>query len=183
MNTPNKITVLRILLIPLYMFLFMQGHIYSAIVVFVIASLTDSLDGYIARRNKQVTTFGKLMDPIADKMLICAALVCFLRDSNITVINEWVAIVVLLREFIVTGLRLLAAGEGNVISASKWGKAKTISQIVAVTAVMVDTIDGVSLTIGGSFSITLVFVVIMVVLTLYSGVDYIVKNWGIIQFK
>ncbi len=182
MNTPNKITVARILLIPIYMFLFIYGHIYSAIVVFVIASLTDSLDGYIARRNKQVTTFGKLMDPIADKMLICAALVCFLCDERITVINEWVAIIVLLREFIVTGIRLLAAGEGNVIAASKWGKAKTISQIIAVTAVMIDTIDGVSLTVK-QVNIPLVLVVIMVVLTLYSGVDYILKNRDIIRFK
>lgn len=182
MNTPNKITVARILLIPIYMLLFIYGHIYSAIGVFVIASLTDSLDGYIARRNKQVTTFGKLMDPIADKMLICAALVCFLCDESITVINEWVAIIVLLREFIVTGIRLLAAGEGKVIAASKWGKAKTISQIIAVTAVMIDTIDGVSLTVGG-LSITLVLVIIMVALTLYSGVDYLVKNWSIIRFK
>lgn len=182
MNTPNKITILRILLIPLYMFLFIQGHIYSAIIVFVIASLTDSLDGYIARRNRQVTTFGKLMDPVADKMLICAALVCFLGDSEITVVNEWVAIVVLLREFIVTGIRLIAAGEGEVIAASRLGKLKTISQIIAVTAVMVDTIEGVSLSVG-NFSITFVLVVIMVALTLYSGVDYLVKNRSILQFK
>ncbi len=105
-----------------------------------------------------------------------------LRNEGFTVINEWVAMVVLLREFVVTGMRLIAAGEGKVIAASRWGKAKTISQIVAVTAVMVDTIDGVSLSVGG-FSVTLALVIIMVALTLYSGIDYIVKNWNMLKFK
>lgn len=138
MNTPNRLTLLRILLVPAFMFFLLWGgcpHNYLiAGLIFGLASLTDLVDGKLARKNNQVTDFGKFMDPIADKLLICGAFAAFLQ---LGLSNAWMLIIVLAREFLVTSLRLVVvANGGRVVAANMWGKAKTVSQMVAVIAVM-----------------------------------------------
>lgn len=182
MNIPNKLTILRVLLIPVFMCLFFwdnPNRIWFALGVFVIASFTDNLDGYLARRNNQVTTFGKLMDPLADKLLTMAALVCFLKEG-VSYINVWVVMLILARELIVTGVRLVAMGENKVIAASYWGKAKTVTQFVTIIAIMVDMIVPLSY---NSIDVTFWLVLITVLLTVYSGFDYVRKNWSLLTFK
>lgn len=179
MNTPNKLTLLRVIMVPIFMWAFLSKFYIAAIILFVAAALTDQLDGHLARKNNQVTTFGKLMDPIADKILTIAALICFV-DTDLDFVNAWVVMIVIARELIVTGIRLIALGENEVIAASAWGKAKTVSQMAAIIAVMLDAI--IPLRIGG-FALTFWLILIMVVLTVYSGVDYVVKNRRLITFK
>ncbi len=182
MNTPNKLTLIRVILVPVFMWAFLKGFDIAAIIIFALAAITDQLDGYLARKNNQVTTFGKLMDPIADKVLTIAALVCFI-EAGADFVTSWVVMLVIARELIVTGIRLIAVGENQVIAASSWGKAKTVSQMVTLIAIMVDRI--IPLRIGGSQFLCLTFwlVVLTVVLTVYSGVDYVVKNRRLITFK
>ncbi|MBR5155986.1 MAG: CDP-diacylglycerol--glycerol-3-phosphate 3-phosphatidyltransferase [Clostridia bacterium] len=179
MNTPNKLTMLRVIMVPIFIWAITSGFYIVSIIVFALASLTDQLDGYIARKNNQVTTFGKLMDPLADKILTISALICFL-EIGADFINSWVVMIIIARELIVTGIRQLAMGENTVIAASQWGKAKTVSQMVAIIAVMLDLI--VPLRWGG-FCLTLWLIALAVILTVYSGVDYIVKNRHLITFK
>ncbi len=187
MNTPNKLTLLRVILIPVYMFLFLccgDIGIHIAIAVFLIATLTDQLDGHLARKNNQITTFGKLMDPLADKMLIMSALISFVA-KDIPYITAGVVMVILARELIVTGIRLIAMGENQVIAASMWGKSKTVSQFILVLFVMVFEIvksNWVFLSETCDF-IILVMTVVAVALTIYSGFDYIWKNRNLISFK
>lgn len=180
MNIPNMLTLLRVIMVPAFMWALNSGYFIAAIVIFILASLTDQLDGFLARKNNQVTTFGKLMDPLADKILTISALVCLTEIENAEFINSWVVMVIITRELIVTGIRQLAMGENKVIAASKWGKAKTVSQMAAIIGVMVDLIYPLS---WGSFSLTFWLVALAVVLTLYSGADYIVKNRHLITFK
>ncbi len=179
MNTPNKLTCLRVIMVPVFMLAFEMGMYYFAIIIFALASLTDQLDGHLARKNNQVTTFGKLMDPMADKILTISALVCFVA-SNTDFINSWVVMVIITRELIVTGIRLIALGENKVIAASVWGKAKTVSQLVTILAIMIDKV--LPLRIGG-FCLTFWLVIVMVILTIYSGIDYVVKNRSLLTFK
>ena len=179
MNTPNKLTLLRVIMVHVFMWAFLSGFHLAAIVIFVVAARTDQLDGHLARKNNQVTTFGKLMDPIADKLLTSAALVC-LVDINADFMNSAVVMIVIARELIVTGIRLIALGENKVIAASAWGKAKTVSQMVTIIALMLELIIPLRF---GDFCLTFWLVVIMVVLTIYSGVDYVVKNRHLITFK
>lgn len=179
MNTPNMLTLLRVILIPFYMWAMLSGSYIAAIVIFGVASITDQLDGYLARKNNQVTTFGKLMDPLADKILTISALVCLL-GIGASYINSWVVMIIIARELIVTGIRQLAMGENKVIAASKWGKAKTVSQMVALIAVMIDLVFSLNI---GNFHTTFWLVAIAVALTVYSGVDYVVKNRSMITFK
>lgn len=187
MNTPNKLTLLRVILIPVFMILYMAGSslaLYFAIGVFVIAALTDRLDGQLARKYNQVTTFGKLMDPLADKMLIMSALICFV-EKDIKFINAGVVTVILARELIVTGIRLIAMGENTVIAASVWGKAKTVSQFVLVLAVL--AIEVIVLHVPSATAVMetviCVLTIIATALTVFSGADYIWKNRGLINFK
>jgi CDP-diacylglycerol--glycerol-3-phosphate 3-phosphatidyltransferase len=172
MNLANKLTVLRILLVPIFLvfiaFNTSLGTILATI-VFVVASLTDKLDGYIARSRNQVTTFGKFMDPLADKLLVTSALVSLV---GLQVIPGWVAMIIIAREFAVSGLRTLAASEGVVIAASNWGKAKTVIQIVAIIAGLVTlSYDSSIIEI-----ITKISMVLAVIITIISGVDYFYKN-------
>lgn len=178
MNTPNKLTLLRVLLVPVFMWA-LTFNIYLALAVFIIASLTDQMDGHLARKYNQVTTFGKLMDPLADKILTISALVCFL-EMRADFINSTVIVIIISRELIVTGIRLIALGENKVIAASMWGKAKTVSQLAAIIAVMLDML--VPLRIG-AFCLTQWLVAIAVILTVVSGIDYIVKNRSLLTFK
>jgi len=163
LNLPNKLTVLRMLMVPLFMVLYLRGQIAVSAAVFAVASATDWLDGYIARKNSIVTNFGKFMDPLADKLLITGALLCLLSEGVVAV---WAVMVILAREFLVTGLRLVAVSEGKVIAAGGLGKIKTVLQMVAVLV-------GIFL---GSAILTDVFVYIATALTAVSGIIYIWQN-------
>ena len=187
MNTPNKLTLLRVLLIPVFMICYLclgTVGIYLAIITFLLATWTDHLDGKLARKNNQVTTFGKLMDPLADKMLIMAALLCFI-EKEVAYINAGVVMVILARELIVTGVRMLAMGENQVIAASMWGKSKTVSQFILVVAVMVfEILGGYFPMLSGILNgIILLLTVVAVALTIYSGYDYVWKNRKLITFR
>lgn len=168
MNTPNKLTMLRILLVPIFMVLLLVKaipfHILFAGICFIIASLTDLIDGKLARKNGQVTTFGKFLDPIADKLLVTAALVCFVE---LGLASSWVAMIIIAREFLVTSLRLIASDGGKVIAANFWGKSKTVSQITAVVVVMAVSALSLPALIGS------VFLWIAAALTVISGVQYL----------
>lgn len=129
MNLPNKLTLIRIILVPVCMLLTLTGHMYWALGVFVVASVTDFFDGYIARKNNLITSFGKIMDPLADKILVFGALLCFLQ---LGFINAWCVIIIMAREFFVTGMRIVAVDKGKVIAASWWGKVKTNIQMFSV---------------------------------------------------
>lgn len=174
MNIANKLTLLRIIMIPIFMFLLLEGWSFWAFVVFAIASLTDFLDGYLARKYNLITNFGKFMDPLADKLLVTSALVCFVQ---LGMVNAWVVVIILSREFIVSIFRAIAAAEGIVIAASWWGKAKTISQMFMVIVLLL-----------GNFPFRLIglpvdqiLVVVATVLTIISGYDYIVKNKQVLK--
>ena len=138
MNLPNRLTVARICMVPVFFFVMLTPdmigyHYLWALILFAAASYTDHLDGRIARKTNQVTNFGKFMDPLADKILVMSALVCFVQ---LGLADAWMVIVILSREFIVTGIRLVAAESGQVIAANRWGKAKTVSQVIAISAVL-----------------------------------------------
>jgi CDP-diacylglycerol--glycerol-3-phosphate 3-phosphatidyltransferase len=167
-NLPNRLTVIRILLIPLFMaFMLVEaipGRMIFALALFVIASLTDLVDGYLARKNNQITDFGKFLDPLADKLLVAAALVCFV-ELGFT--SSWVVIIIIAREFLVTSLRLVASGKGEVIAASFWGKVKTNSQMISVIAVFLCAIFGWPMAIGSAL------LWVAAALTLISGAQYI----------
>lgn len=191
MNLPNKITLARIFLVPVVMlfllvrfdfgvFIFGTFKItYSEIIatlIFIIAASTDGLDGYIARKKKLVTNLGKFLDPLADKLLISAVLISLVEMQRL---DAWVAILIISREFAVTGLRLVAVAEGQVIAASNWGKLKTVIQIIAVSALMINNFPFSY--IGLPFSTIMVWAA--VIITLFSGIDYFVKNKHVIDYS
>lgn len=179
MNTPNKLTLIRILMVPLFIVCLYMDFNVASIAVFVIAAFTDYLDGHLARKHGLVTTFGKLMDPLADKILTISALVCFL-ELNVRFLTGWMVVVIIARELIVTGIRLIALDENKVIAASWWGKAKTVSQMAAIIVLMLDRIVRLDI---ADLSITGIAVWVMVILTVYSGFDYIKKNFSLFKFK
>lgn len=165
MNLANKITIARILLVPIFMIFLLAKISYGdtiAAIIFIIAALTDSLDGYIARSRNQVTKLGKFMDPLADKLLVTAALVSLVQMDKVA---AWVVVIIISREIIISVFRAVAASEGIVIAASPWGKAKTISQIIAIVILLFNNIP-----------FDTVAVWIAVILTVISGYDYILKN-------
>ena len=171
MNLPNKLTIIRVCLIPFFVaaLLFDHGNNYTmrivANVLFIVASLTDLFDGKIARKYNLVTNFGKFMDPLADKLLVCSALICLIELGQLP---AWVVIIIISREFIISGFRLVAADNGVVIAASYWGKFKTTFQMAAVI-LMIFNIPALTLVIN-------IVVVIAVALTIISLVDYVAKN-------
>ncbi|NLD49174.1 MAG: CDP-diacylglycerol--glycerol-3-phosphate 3-phosphatidyltransferase [Clostridiaceae bacterium] len=204
MNLPNKLTLSRIFLVPVFMLIiipiptwvlnssilgFMRPQMYYindfilnygnyiAALVFIIAASTDGLDGYIARKRQQITRFGKFLDPIADKLLVAAALIALVERGDLT---SWAATVIIGREFIVTGLRLVAAGEGMVIAASKWGKIKTVTQMVAIIAAL---IKNYPITFFVDFPFDRYAMFAAVLATIYSGYEYIVINKDVIDFN
>ena len=179
MNTPNKLTLIRILMVPLFIWCLYMNFNIVAIAVFVLAAFTDYLDGHLARKHGLVTTFGKLMDPLADKILTISALVCFL-ELDVRFLTAWMVVIIIARELIVTGIRLIALDENKVIAASWWGKSKTVSQIVAIIALMLDRIVRLDI---GAVSLTGIAVWVMVILTVYSGFDYVKKNFSLFNFK
>lgn len=171
MNLPNKLTTLRIILIPFFVGCLLYqggentGFRYIAAGIFIVASLTDLLDGKIARKYNLVTNFGKFMDPLADKLLVCSALICLIELGQLP---AWMVIIIISREFIISGFRLVASDNGIVIAASYWGKFKTTFQMVAVILLIVK-IEALALAAD-------ICVWIALALTVISLVDYIVKN-------
>lgn len=169
MNLANKLTILRILLVPVFVVVILSGIKNSLLIsalIFAVASITDFLDGYIARKYDLVTNFGKFMDPLADKLLVAAA---FITMVDLNLVSSWAVIVIISREFAVSILRAIAASSGIVIAASKWGKAKTVSQIIAIMMILLN-IPYSNIVMG-----------IAVILTIYSGYDYINLNRSIFK--
>lgn len=175
MNLPNKLTILRILMIPFFVFfLLFQGgtderYRMIAALLFIIAGFTDLLDGKIARKYNLVTNFGKFMDPLADKLLVCSALICF---TGLNQLPAWFVIIIISREFIISGFRLVASDNGVVIAASYWGKFKTVSQMV-MSVLLIVNLPALSM-------VTAVFSILALVLTVVSLLDYIVKNYRVL---
>ena len=189
MNLPNKLTVGRILLVPLFaaaLLIPFPMHTLAALLLFIAASVTDLLDGKIARKNDLVTDFGKFADPLADKILVLSALLCFVQLGWCDCVA---VIIVLFREFSVTSIRLIAASKGKVVAANIWGKVKTVTQMVAIIVIMVMRTAGdiVNMTMGAvPMADTVIFIVsesliwISTVFAVISGVIYIVQNWHFI---
>lgn len=182
MNTANKLTLFRVVLVPVFMALLLIDSFacqMAALGVFIIASLTDMLDGQIARKRNQITTFGKFMDPLADKVLTTAAFVIFLQKG---VIGSWALMLILTREFMVAGVRLCAVGEGKVIAASFWGKFKTVSQMVAIIAsIIILNLPIIPQPTGVIISAILIW--ISIVFTVISGIEYLMQNWSMMKLK
>ncbi|KUO52256.1 MAG: CDP-diacylglycerol--glycerol-3-phosphate 3-phosphatidyltransferase [Desulfitibacter sp. BRH_c19] len=181
MNLANRVTLARIFLVPIFMFFILIripfGE-YIAAAIFVLAASTDGLDGYIARARKEVTKFGKLMDPLADKLLVSAALISLVE---INLVPAWIAVIIIGREFAVTGLRSIAASDGVIISASKLGKVKTVTQIVAIVAIILNDLFVNLFNIP--FNIGEISIYIAVIFTLWSGVDYFVNGWKVLKLN
>lgn len=179
MNTPNKLTVGRMILVP-FMVLFLltdlggEANRYISLVIFAGASITDWFDGYLARKHHLVTNFGKFMDPLADKLLVCSALICFTSTGQLA---AWITIIIIAREFIISGFRLIAADNGIVIAASYWGKFKTVSQMIMIILMIMDIQNTIFQ------GVLTLFVVLAVALTIISLVDYIVKNKSVLSMQ
>ena len=170
MNLPNKLTIFRVILVIPFVALMLNGYDLWAVAVFIIASLTDLLDGKIARKYNLITDFGKFMDPLADKLLVCAAMICLVEMGRLP---AWMVIVIISREFIISGFRLVASDNGVVIAASYWGKFKTTFQMLMIIVLI--------LNLGGVFDmIGLVLTWIALILTVVSLIDYLVKNKQVI---
>lgn len=191
MNLPNRITLARICLIPLMMFFLLVdfgfypepihwgsfqlsvNHLFAAI-IFLLAASTDGIDGYIARKYNMVTNLGKLLDPLADKLLVSAVLISLVEMGRC---DSWIAVVIISREFAVTGLRQVALLEGKVVAASKWGKIKTVIQIVAISLLLLNNFPFQFINIP----LDDIAIWAAALITLYSGVDYFVKNKDLLE--
>ena len=174
MNLPNKLTMFRVVLIPFFIVFLLVPTIpagkWIALAIFIVASLTDLLDGKIARKYNLVTNFGKFMDPLADKLLVCSALICLIELQRIP---SWMVVLIIAREFTISGFRLIAADNGVVIAASYFGTFKTTFQMIAVCLLIAD--------IEALQSVTLIILWIAVILTVVSLVDYLVKNKDVMK--
>ncbi|MBA9086056.1 CDP-diacylglycerol--glycerol-3-phosphate 3-phosphatidyltransferase [Fontibacillus solani] len=193
MNLPNRITLTRIFMIPLMLvFLLVDLEWWShelsvggyslpvnqliAAILFIVAASTDGIDGYIARKHNLVTNLGKLLDPLADKLLVASVLIALVAMGKC---DSWIAIVIISREFAVTGLREVALLEGSVIAASKWGKAKTVTQIIAISALLLNNFPFEWLNIPFAD----IAIWLAAIITIYSGIDYFVKNKNVLNFS
>ena len=177
MNLPNKLTILRVLMIPFFVFFILAPYFegygnYIAVAIFIVASLTDMLDGKIARKYHLVTNFGKFMDPLADKLLVCSAMICLVETGQLA---AWIVIIIIAREFIISGFRLVASDNGVVIAASYWGKFKTTFQMLMVIVLILD----ISHPFFEILGIALTYIAL--VLTVVSLVDYVVKNKTVLK--
>ena len=174
MNLPNKLTMIRVILIPFFVVFLLYPMVdysnYIATGIFIVASLTDLADGKIARKYNLVTNFGKFMDPLADKLLVCSAMICLIETGQLA---AWIVIVIISREFIISGFRLVASDNGVVIAASYWGKFKTTFQMLMIILLILD-LGGVFGTIEAAVTCT------ALLLTIISLVDYLVKNKGVL---
>ena len=176
MNTPNKLTMLRVILIPFFV-VFLLGNFgtwskWVALAIFIVASLTDMLDGYLARRDNLVTNFGKFMDPLADKLLVCSAMICLIPSGKLPTA---IVIVIIAREFIISGFRLIASDNGVVIAASYWGKFKTTFQMLMVIVLILN----IQMSFFQILGVILTYVAL--ILTVVSLIDYIVKNKDVLK--
>ena len=178
MNTPNKLTVARMIMVPFLVIFMLTGwggeaNRYISFGIFAVASITDWFDGYLARKNNLVTNFGKFMDPLADKLIVCSALICLIEMKRL---EAWVVIVIIAREFIISGFRLIAAENGVVIAANYWGKFKTVSQMIMIILLI--------LNLGGIWSvIEEIFVWLSVALTVISLFTYILQNRKVLSMQ
>lgn len=178
MNWPNRLTILRVIMIPFFVVCLMMkdggdSMRYLALAIFIVASLTDALDGHLARKYNLVTNFGKFMDPLADKLLVCSAMICLIELGRLP---AWIVLIIIAREFIISGFRLVASDNGVVIAASWWGKIKTIIQMVMIIVVILDL--GAVLPSAASVIAIVenVLIYAALILTVVSLVDYIAKN-------
>ncbi len=177
MNLPNKLTVFRVILIPFFVFFLLNSAFegygkYIAVVIFIVASLTDFADGKIARKYNLVTNFGKFMDPLADKLLVCSAMICLIETEKLA---AWIVIVIISREFIISGFRLVASDNGVVIAANYWGKFKTTFQILMIIVLMLD-FDNYYFDLLGQ-----ILTYIALTLTVVSLIDYVIKNKTVLK--
>lgn len=177
MNLPNKLTLFRVILIPFFVFFMLAPYFegygnYVAVAIFIVASLTDMLDGKIARKYNLVTNFGKFMDPLADKLLVCSAMICLIATGQLA---AWIVIIIIAREFIISGFRLVASDNGVVIAASYWGKFKTTFQMLMVI-VLILNINHPFFTVLGT-----VLTYVALILTIVSLIDYMVKNKDVLK--
>ena len=178
MNLPNKLTVLRVIMVPFFVFFMLTdvggaANKWIALVLFIVASLTDMLDGKIARKYNLVTNFGKFMDPLADKLLVCSAMICFIELEKLP---AWFVIIIIGREFIISGFRLIAAENGVVIAANYWGKFKTVSQMIMIILLLID--------LGGVFDILeQIFIWLSLALTVISLITYIWQNKSVLSMQ
>ncbi|MCI5823055.1 MAG: CDP-diacylglycerol--glycerol-3-phosphate 3-phosphatidyltransferase [Pararoseburia sp.] len=177
MNLPNKLTIFRVILIPFFVVLLLldpsnQMYRYISLAIFIVASLTDMLDGKIARKYNLVTNFGKFMDPLADKLLVCSAMICLVETKQLA---AWIVIVIIAREFIISGFRLIASDNGIVIAASYWGKFKTVFQMLMIIVLIANINRPVFIVLGT------ILTYVALALTIISLVDYIVKNKDVLK--
>ena len=178
MNLPNKLTILRVILIPFFVAflldpLALPGAKWIALLIFIVASVTDALDGNIARKYNLVTNFGKFMDPLADKLLVCSALIAFV---DMDMMPTWIVMIIIAREFIISGFRLIAAENGIVIAANYWGKFKTVSQMIMIILLLAD--------LGGVFDVLAqIFIWLSVALTIISLITYIWQNKKVLSMQ
>ena len=178
MNTPNKLTVARMILVPFLVVFLLTGwggdaNRWICLAIFVAASVTDWFDGHLARKYNLITNFGKFMDPLADKLLVCSAMICMIELDKLP---AWVVIIIIGREFIISGFRLIAAENGIVIAANYWGKFKTVSQMIMIILLMLD--------FGGIFTVlTQIFIWLSVALTIISLLTYIMQNRKVLSMQ
>ncbi len=175
MNLPNKLTVIRVIMIPFFVFFMLTDYAgaaskWIALALFIVASLTDLLDGYLARKHNLVTNFGKFMDPLADKLLVCAAMICLVEMGKLA---SWMVIIIISREFIISGFRLIASDNGVVIAASYWGKFKTVFQMVMI-CLLIGDLEQLAL-------VNTIVVWIALILTIVSLIDYLIKNKDVMK--
>ena len=178
MNTPNKLTVVRMILVPFLVVFLLTGwggeaNRWICLAIFVAASVTDWFDGHLARKYNLITNFGKFMDPLADKLLVCSAMICMIEVDKLP---AWVVIIIIGREFIISGFRLIAAENGIVIAANYWGKFKTVSQMIMIILLILD--------FGGIFTVlTQIFIWLSVALTIISLLTYIMQNRKVLSMQ
>ena len=177
MNTPNKLTLLRVILIPFFVVCLLAVDAgwgkWAALAIFIVASLTDTLDGYLARRDNLVTNFGKFMDPLADKLLVCSAIICLVDMERIP---SWIVIIIIGREFVISGFRLIASDNGVVIAANYWGKIKTVCQMIMIIVVIAN--------LGGFFAIVeQILIYLSLILTVISLATYLWDNRKVLSMQ
>ena len=177
MNLPNKLTTFRVILIPFFVFFMLAPNMtginhYIAAAIFIVASLTDLLDGKIARKYNLVTNFGKFMDPLADKLLVCSAMICLIQTGQLA---AWIVVIIIAREFIISGFRLIASDNGVVIAASYWGKFKTTFQMLMVIVLILNFQMSFFQILG------MILTYVALILTVVSLIDYIVKNKDVLK--
>ena len=177
MNLPNKLTTFRVILIPFFVFFMLAPNMtginhYIAAAIFIVASLTDLLDGKIARKYNLVTNFGKFMDPLADKVLVCSAMICLIQTGQLA---AWIVVIIIAREFIISGFRLIASDNGVVIAASYWGKFKTTFQMLMVIVLILNVQMPFFQILGKILTYA------ALILTVVSLIDYIVKNKDVLK--